>query len=249
MVVFGAKDQIKGYIEKTFKPSKEDIKSSLRDVIIEDPQFFINAFRQAEVKEMEKAQQKSRERIKEYKDEIEKSGLLPFVGQENSNITLVYFFDYKCGACKKSNSVLHNLLKKYPNIKILYKELPILGPDSRDLARSALAIYLIEPIKYPSFHDALMTEQNVTNEAIKKILKTLDIKESDYENALKNPKIDESIDKINELASKIGLRGTPALIINNDLVTGANEEQLSKIIEQLILQSDASAGEVKNTNK
>ena len=94
-----------------------------------------------------------------------------------------------------------------------------------------------------------MTEQNVTNEAIKKILKTLDIKESDYENALKNPKIDESIDKINELASKIGLRGTPALIINNDLVTGANEEQLSKIIEQLILQSDASAGEVKNTNK
>jgi protein-disulfide isomerase len=242
--IFGARKDIKSYLDQILKPSRHDIKNSLREAIIEDPQFFINAFREAEVKEMEKTQKDIKKQIQQNKQEIEKSDLTPVYGSDNSDITIVYFFDYNCGYCKRGNQILHKMIDKYGNLKVVYKELPILGPKSRELAASALAVYTIDKSKYFSFHDALMSEQSLKEDTISKILTTLNIDKASYDQALKNPKIREELDKINQLASKVGVAGTPALIINDDLVKGADEALIDSKIEII-----RSASQVKESGE
>jgi protein-disulfide isomerase len=82
------------------------------------------------------------------------------LGNPNGDVTLVEFFDYNCGFCKRALSDMLTLLKQDPNLKVVLKELPILGPGSTEAARVAVAVRMQDPDgqKYLAFHQGLLGE-------------------------------------------------------------------------------------------
>lgn len=230
--VIGARHNIENYLRSTFLPSKDDIKKVLVELIETDPEFIFDNYARVKQQEADKLQAKMKEKIIEKKELIENSDFTPIKGNKASNISLVYFFDYNCGYCKRSNKTMARIFDKHKNIKIIYKELPILSSLSRYQAKSALAVYALNPEKYFTFHDMLMSKENVNEQEIKQILSKIGINESDFQHAILNVRIDEKLDEINKLASDIGIRGVPAIIINGEMIAGIDEEQIERYIKK-----------------
>ena len=153
-----------------------------------------------------------------YKDLTKNDNL--FIGNKNGKDIIIEFFDYNCGYCKRSFPEIMELVSENKNIKVILKELPVLG-DSSILASKA-SIASQKQNKYFEFHRELINFSGLISLLdIKKISKELGI---NYEQLQKDMNSDETILLINEsyrLAELIGVRGTPAFIINNDLIPGA----------------------------
>ena len=153
-----------------------------------------------------------------YKDLIKNDYL--FLGNKNGKDIIIEFFDYNCGYCKRSFPEIMELVSENKNIKVILKELPVLGESSILASKASIASQKQD--KYFEFHQELINYSGLISlPDIKKISKELGI---NYEQLQKDMNSDETILLINEsyrLADLIGVRGTPAFIINNDLIPGA----------------------------
>ena len=161
------------------------------------------------------------------------SQLLPVVGNVDAKVTIVEFFDYRCGYCSKQANDFQKLLLETDNAKIIYLEWPIFGGISETAARIALNIWKSNPNLYFEVHNEFMKlgtsikENNIVN-----LLDNLNLNGQlifDNANKEKNNKI---IDENNKLAQTLGLRGTPALIINDSIYPGyVKYETLLELVE------------------
>ena len=153
-----------------------------------------------------------------YEDLIKNENL--FLGNKNGKDIIIEFFDYNCGYCKKSFPEIMELVSENKNIKVILKELPVLGESSILASKASIASQ--KQNKYFEFHQELINfSGSISLSDIKKISKELGI---NFEQLQKDMNSDDTILLINEsyrLADLIGVRGTPAFIINNDLIPGA----------------------------
>tara|TARA_B100002019_G_scaffold29700_2_gene23648 strand:+ start:8467 stop:9186 length:720 start_codon:yes stop_codon:yes gene_type:complete len=153
-----------------------------------------------------------------YKDLVKNDNL--FLGNKNGKEIIIEFFDYNCGYCKRSFPEIMELVSENKDIKIILKELPVLGESSILASKASIASQKQD--KYFEFHQELINFSGLISLIdIKKISKELGI---NYEQLQKDMNSDETILLINEsyrLADLIGVRGTPAFIINNNLIPGA----------------------------
>ena len=153
-----------------------------------------------------------------YKDLVKNDNL--FLGNKNGKEIIIEFFDYNCGYCKRSFPEIMELVSENKDIKIILKELPVLGESS--ILASKASIASLKQDKYFEFHQELINFSGLISLIdIKKISKELGI---NYEQLQKDMNSEETILLINEsyrLADLIGVRGTPAFIINNNLIPGA----------------------------
>ena len=153
-----------------------------------------------------------------YKDLIKNDNL--YLGNKNGKEIIIEFFDYNCGYCKRSFPEIMELVSENKDIKIILKELPVLGESSILASKASIASQKQD--KYFEFHQELINFSGLISLIdIKKISKELGI---NYEQLQKDMNSDETILLINEsyrLADLIGVRGTPAFIINNNLIPGA----------------------------
>ena len=135
---------------------------------------------------------------------------------------LVEFFDYNCPYCKKSADPLKKFLSTHQDVRVIYKELPVLGPDSKAVAKVALAVHALHPDLYPKFHLALLDNQNRVNEAAAlDMAADMGASRSDLEKAMKAPEIDKAIEKNLALANSLGISGTPTFVTRNAIQPGA----------------------------
>ena len=153
-----------------------------------------------------------------YKDLVKNDNL--FLGNKNGKEIIIEFFDYNCGYCKRSFPEIMELVSENKDIKIILKELPVLGESSILASKASIASQKQD--KYFEFHQELINFSGLISLTdIKKISKELGI---NYEQLQKDMNSEETILLINEsyrLADLIGVRGTPAFIINNNLIPGA----------------------------
>ena len=160
----------------------------------------------------------------------------PVYNAKNSDITIVEFFDYNCGYCKKASKTLSSLIKKDKKVKIIYKEYPILGKSSEDLATVAIAVNMLNPSKYKAFHESLIFSKVRTKKgAISKAVK-LGINKVSLNKILKNKakEISQKIASNRQLAASVGIKGTPAFIVGKTLIPGA--VSLDKLKSEIALQ-------------
>lgn len=141
-------------------------------------------------------------------------------GNPEGNVTVVEFFDYRCGYCKVVASRLVSLLKEDGNIRFIYKEFPILGPASQIAARAALAAAKQE--KYVAFHDALMAVHGPLNEnKIFDIATRVGMNLRQLRQDMASPEIDAALRRTKKLARSLNIRGTPAFVIGDAVIPGA----------------------------
>jgi len=143
----------------------------------------------------------------------------PVSGNLKGEITLVEFYDYRCGFCKKAASAVTELQKVDPRVRVVYKDLPILGEPSELAAKAALASQAQG--KHQAFHEALLASHaDMSKDAILKIAVKVGLDAKRLEADMANSKWQTVIDKNRALARELGISGTPGFIVGNELVPG-----------------------------
>ena len=143
-------------------------------------------------------------------------------GNPDGDVTFVEFVDYKCGYCRKAFPELQSLLEADGNIRIIYKEFPILGEESLLASRFAVSAMLIggDPA-YGPLHDAMMTMRgNVTEDSLVAVADGLGLDGAAFLAGMSDPQVDAVLGENHALASRLQISGTPTFVIGDQLVRG-----------------------------
>jgi protein-disulfide isomerase len=149
------------------------------------------------------------------------STVLPTVGSNDPDFLIVEFFDYRCGYCGQQADVFANLINKHDNVQIIYMEYPIFGGISLTASKIALNIWRNNPDLYFEIHNEFM---NIGPKMKKKnLVNLLNSKGLDGKNIYLDAETEQDNEIINsniKLAKQLGLRGTPASIVNDSIIPG-----------------------------
>lgn len=136
-------------------------------------------------------------------------------GAAKPEVTLAYFYDYACGYCRRSNPDIERLLAEDKGLRVVYRDFPILGPDSVAAARASLAAS--KSGRFGTFHDALYQAGNPSTETIAIAGNASGITPEQA----RDPSIDAEIDKNYRLAGQLGATGTPLFVVGNQVINSA----------------------------
>jgi protein-disulfide isomerase len=201
---------------------RKRVEAIVRDYLTKNPSVIVDALRAYEEKRQADAQQEAAAALVANRAALERDSTTPVAGNPKGDVTIVEFFDYRCGYCKKVTPVVRELLKKDGNVRFVFKEFPILGPDSRKAAEAAQAAWKIEPDKYLAFHVALMENRGNLDEArILDIAKSAGIDPGKLKTAMADPSVKAKLTANLELAQKLQIGGTPAFIVDDQIMPGA----------------------------
>jgi protein-disulfide isomerase len=154
----------------------------------------------------------------------------PSVGPKDAKVTVVEFFDYRCPHCKDAAPDVLNLIRTHPDVRFVFKEMPIFGPQSQAAAAAALAANAQG--KYLPVYAGLMTDHAVDADSIKQILTQNGLDPARVEAAAADPKIAAQIADVARLAQNLGVTGTPGFLVNDRYVAGADIPALTKAIDE-----------------
>jgi protein-disulfide isomerase len=146
------------------------------------------------------------------------------LGNPQGDVTLVEFFDYSCGFCKRALSDTVELLKNDPKLKVVLKEFPILGPGSLEAARIAVAVRMQDPqgARYFEFHKKLLGDPMPPNRALAlAVARAAGLDMARLEKDEVSSEVNETIEESANLARTLGMNGTPSYVIGDQVVVGA----------------------------
>lgn len=136
-------------------------------------------------------------------------------GAKDADVTLVEFYDYACGYCKASLPVIDRLLKEDPKLRVVYREFPILGPDSEAAARLALAAS--KAGRFMAFHDALYAAGRPSQDTLTRAAQAAGLPAAIPSSA----EFDAELRRNYQLAQQLGATGTPLFVVGNKVMNGA----------------------------
>jgi protein-disulfide isomerase len=145
------------------------------------------------------------------------------LGNAKGDVTMVEFFDYNCGFCKKTLPDMAELLKDDPKLKVVLKEFPVLGPGSVEAAKVAVAVRMQDKggKKYWDFHQKLLGGRGQADKArALAVAKEVGMDMTRLDKDLASDEVKTSIDESLKLAETLCLRDTQRFIIGNDMVIG-----------------------------
>ncbi len=214
---------------------KADIEKIIRGYLLNNPELLFEVQTALESKMQAQAADRAKKAISENASDLFKRTDAPIAGKADGDITVVEFFDYNCGFCKRGLDDIAKLIKNDKNVRVVFKELPILSKASEEASRVALAAKLQG--KYWEVHSALLAHRGQANKetALKLAEKEgLDVKklEADMDSEV----VTKEINLVRKLADKMGVNGTPHFLIGDRAIAGAPEdlyEQLMKNIADL----------------
>ncbi len=210
---------------------KAELEKFVKDFIMENPQVLLDSVEKHRTDMEAEAAKQAQATIIENKDWLTEASA-PSAGNPKGDITIVEFFDYNCGYCVKALPDLQALLKADPNVRIVFRELSILGPTSRTAAQWALAAH--NQGKYFDFHVAVMNHKGPKEASeLEKIAQSIGLDVEKMKKDIAGGEIDKTLDKTAEMSHKIGVNGTPAFVVGTTLVPGyVGEEGLKTILKQ-----------------
>ncbi|AMX99032.1 DsbA family protein [Mesorhizobium ciceri] len=158
-------------------------------------------------------------RIPQRRDALLNDPASPIAGNPLGDIAVVSFFDYNCGYCRAAALHLIQALRDDPNVKLVFKDFPILGPGSRFAAHAALASH--KQGKYEAFHLALMAFPGSINErSALTVAERVGLDLEQLKRDMQDPAITDAITRNFALAKDLYIDGTPALVIGDEVIPG-----------------------------
>lgn len=219
----------------------KQIQQIVHDYLVNNPEVLVEASNALQQKQLIAVTNKVEGAVTKNADQIFQVNGRPVIGNPKGNITMVEFFDYQCPHCKVMVPIVDQLIKANANLKVIFIEWPIFGPNSKYAAEAALAS--LKQNKYHDFHNALLNKgYPLDNQTVLKIAKSIGINTWKLQRDMKDKAIDQQIIANFELAKNTGIIqiGTPAFIIGNvdknkfRFVPGQVEQaDLQKAIDQV----------------
>ncbi|NTJ42149.1 DsbA family protein [Agrobacterium larrymoorei] len=201
---------------------KKEIGAFIKEYLIENPEIMLEVQDALEKKQMEARTAKAADAVGENSKALFESKYDLSLGNPDGDVTLVEFFDYNCGYCKRAMADTDNILKTDKNVRIVLKEFPILGPESVEAHKVSNAVKLIAPEKYAEFQRTLLGSRGRANEASAiEVATSLGLKEADIRKSMAASPNDAQVQEAYTLATNLGISGTPSYVIGNEAVFGA----------------------------
>ncbi len=209
------------------KLDRTEVEGIVRDYLLKNPEILLEVQEALEAKQKEEQRLASEGVINNQKDEIFNSTYDGVVGNPNGKVTIVEFYDYNCGFCKRAIEDMQALTQQDPDLRFVLKEFPILGPDSQKASVVSMAFHKLMPEKYSEFHTALLGGEGRATEAKAiKIAMSLGADEAKLREHMKDPDIPDAISKTYDLANKLTITGTPSYVVGNEVIFGALGQQV-----------------------
>jgi protein-disulfide isomerase len=212
--------------------SVEQVEKIVREYLMREPEVVYQALEELQRRQAEAAAARQHAAIVENRSELLDDSASPVGGNPDGDVTLVEFFDYRCAYCRRVVSSMRALLDEDRELRVVFKELPVLGPDSERAARAALASR--RQGGYVPFHFALMAAEDLSPRGIRAAAEAVGLNADRLEVDMASPEVNAAIEANFALAEELGIEGTPAFVIGTKLVPGAVDRAR---LEQLIREA------------
>jgi protein-disulfide isomerase len=208
----------------------QEVERIVRDYLMREPEVIYQALQELQQRQAAAAAERQRLAVLENRDALLNDANDPVAGDLQAEVTMVEFFDYRCTYCRRVVDSIQSLLEDETEVRIVFKDLPVLGEDSVRAARAALASR--RQNGYLPFHFALMQANDLSEAGILKIAGNLGLDTGKLARDMNGPEIDQAIEANYALAERLGIEGTPAFVIGDQLVPGAiDEARMRSLIE------------------
>ena len=199
---------------------KAEIEKIVHDYLLAHPEVLKEALLSLQAKEEAAKADSQTQAVAAHKEELNNDPATPVAGNSMGDVTVVEFFDYHCPYCKAVAEPLQQLLNEDKGVRLVLKEFPILGDDSRLASRAALAA--VAQGKYWEFHQALLEHRGAFDtDTIKSLAKQVGLDADKLVADMASDKIPPLITANRKLADALDIGATPTFVINGEVVEGA----------------------------
>ncbi len=214
-----------GHTQSFNNEQRGEIERIVRDYLLKNPELLQEVMGELEKRQAAAEAARHREAVKEHAATIFNSPRQVNLGNPQGDVTVVEFFDYNCGYCKRAMSDMLELIKGDPKIKYVLKEFPVLGDGSTEAHRVAVAVRMQDKTggkKYLEFHQKLLSSRGGADKArALAAAKEVGLDVARLEKDMLSEEVKLSLEESMKLAEAIGLNGTPSYVIGKDVVVGA----------------------------
>lgn len=214
---------------------KSAIQAIVKEYLIANPEILFEVQTALEAKVAKEEAERTKALVASHAKDIYRAPGAPVAGNPDGDITVVEFFDYNCGYCKRGLSDVAELIESDDRVRVVFKEFPILREDSEHAARVALAARLQG--KYWEVHRDLMATRGVVNEAVAlRVAEKHGLDMGKLKADMKGPDVQGELDRVKELAQTLSINGTPHFLVGDRAIGGAPEnlhEMLAKHVAEL----------------
>jgi protein-disulfide isomerase len=215
---------------------RAEVLSILREALRTDPSILRDALAGLEEAEQRDRTEARRAAIAANGEALFRDAADPVKGNPRGDVTLVEFFDARCGYCKQLHPTMEALIRRDANVRVVMKDLPILGPNSVLAARALLAAQ--RQGRYGPLYDALLTlRTEPTEPVLRQQAERVGLDWTRLRREMDDPAIERRIQGNIRLAQSLGIEGTPALVIGETLVPGAVD---LPALERLVAEARAA---------
>ncbi len=201
-----------------------EVESVIRDYLLKNPELLEEVMRELEKKQSVAEAEKAKSAIKEHAEILFNSPRQVTLGNPKGDVTMVEFFDYNCGYCKRALSDMLDLMKKDPKLRVVLKEFPVLGQQSVEAAQVAIALGMQDKSgkKYLEFHQKLLSGRGTIDKArAMAVAREVGADMTRLEKDMAGPEIKATLEESFRLAEPLGINGTPSYVIGNEVMVGA----------------------------
>ena len=209
-------------LEDMSQPERDAFRAEIRSYLLDNPEVIMEAVAVLEQRQAEAQAQNDIELVNANSEAIFNDGHSWIGGNPDGDITLVEFMDYKCGYCKRAFPEVNDLLEFDGNIKLIVKELPILGEQSVLASRFAIAtLQTLGDEAYEQIHDALMVfSGDITQTALNRMAEGFGLDAAAIEAQMDSDAVNTVIAENRALAQRLNISGTPSFVMNDQMLRG-----------------------------
>ncbi|NNK79024.1 MAG: DsbA family protein [Litoreibacter sp.] len=211
---------------------EDRVRELVLDTILENPEVIMQAIDILRARDAEAQKAQAAQTMTSQREALERDPNAPVLGNPDGDVTLVEFFDYNCGYCRRVHPSVEALIAEDKNLRVVMREWPILGDASVEAARVSLAVR--KQGKYAEFHKAMMEGRGRANTASAlKVAEGLGLDIDQLRRDMEAPDVVAHLQLSQELSQGLGVNGTPAFVVGEQLVPGAIDlDQLRSLVAQ-----------------
>ncbi|MEL7481033.1 MAG: DsbA family protein [Pseudomonadota bacterium] len=223
--------------QQAVSPDRAATEEIIRSYLLENPEVIEEALIALQAQRNAEEAEASRTAILDNRTQLVNLETDYALGPEDAAVTVVEFFDYRCGPCRASMETVNALPERYAGqVRVVFKEFPILSPESAKAAIGALAAG--RQGKYVEMHQALMrSPSDFTDDDIAEIAEQVGVDMDQWREDIEDNALIDQIDANFNLAQTIGANATPTFVIGDELFSGLNREKMERLISDGIARS------------
>ena len=214
---------------------RKEVEKIIREYLIKNPEIMLEVQQALEEQQQREQRERAAQALVENQSVIYQSSNQASIGNPKGDVTVVEFFDYNCSFCQRAMQDMNNLISADKNLHFVMKELPILSESSVEAHRISTAVYRLFPAQYEEFHNQLLGSpgQKDGNRALR-IAQQMGMDINSLNEEAKKGTVLDAFREVNDLATQLGISGTPSYVIGDEVVFGAlGEDVLRSKIENV----------------